>query len=105
MGGNVFFAVLLLRRARRPPQPRRVIMRWIPAGWRVLRCRKVCAICAGERSEIIVKGMVFLNDDHHVVDGIVRFHGLLRTSDGFPNQYCALPEPIVAPVEFLISSF
>jgi hypothetical protein len=49
--------------------------------------------------------MVFLNDDHHVVDGIVRFHGLLRTSDGFPNQYCALRELIVAPVEFLISSF
>jgi hypothetical protein len=40
--------------------------------------------------------VVFLDDDHHVVDGIMRFHELLRTSDGFPTQYCILRELIVA---------
>jgi len=79
IGGNVLFAVLLLHRVRPALQPRRVIMPWVAANRRVLRCRNLCAICAGKGAKIIVKAVVFLNDNHHVVDWIVRFHELLDT--------------------------
>src|SRR5262249_48682295 len=75
---NVLFAVLLLHCICRPPQPRAMIVsRVAPGGW-VLRRGEVCPVRARKTPEVVVKAVVFLNDDHDVCDGIVRLHGLFE---------------------------
>src|SRR5262249_33129219 len=75
---NVLFAVLLLHCVCRPPQPRAMIVsRVAPGGW-VLRRGEVCPVRARKTPEVVVKAVVFLNDDYDVCDGIVRLHGLFE---------------------------
>jgi hypothetical protein len=58
----------------------------IAAGGRVLRRRKTCAVCARERSEIIVEAVVLLNNDYDMLDWIVRLHALSQVFPTAPMQ-------------------
>ena len=80
------FAVLQLHRAGRPLQPCRVIVWWVAADGRVLRRGLFCPVCAGEGTEVIVEAVVFLNDDHNMLDWIVRLHALLESTRPVPMQ-------------------
>ena len=82
--GNVVFAVLQLHRVRRPLQPCRVIVWWVAASGRVLRRRKFCTVYTGERTEVIVEAVVLFNDDHNMLDWIVRLHRHLESSRPIP---------------------
>ncbi len=55
-------------------EPGGVIVWRVAAGGRILRVRQGDAVDSGKRAEVIVKGVVFLNNDDDVIDWIVRFH-------------------------------
>ncbi len=55
-------------------QPGAVSVRRVTAGGRIGRMWEMLARGAGESAEIIIKGMVFFDDDDDVVNRVVRFH-------------------------------
>src|ERR1700730_18330237 len=71
------FFILRLHRLRRPLQPRRVIVPWVASRPGILRRRQNASIHSGERPEVIVEAVILLDDDHHVLNRILRFHDLL----------------------------
>jgi hypothetical protein len=74
------FAVLQLDRVRHPLQPCQVIVWW------VLRRRNFCAVYAGEGTKVIVEAVVLLNDEHNMLDWIVRL--LDWNQSGRPESSC-----------------
>src|ERR1700674_1537142 len=69
--------VLQFHRLRRPLQPGHVIMPRVASRWRILRRRQYASIHSRKRPEVIIKAVILLDDDHHVLNRILRFHGPL----------------------------
>src|SRR5580700_2178700 len=83
---NVVFTVLQFHRARRALQPCCVIVwRVAASGW-ILRQRKACTVYAGEGTEVIVEAVILLNDDHNMLNWIVRLHALLESTRLVPME-------------------
>src|SRR5665811_1930729 len=74
--GDVLFAVLQFHGVRSPLKPCLVIVGWIAACGRVLRGRKYRSVYAGVRAKVIVKAMVFFDDDDDMLNWIVWLHTL-----------------------------
>jgi hypothetical protein len=50
-----------------------IVWRVAAGGW-ILRRRKACTVYAGELTEVIVEAVILLNDDHNMLNWIVRLH-------------------------------
>ena len=83
---------------RRPLQPCRVIVWWVAAGGRVVRRRKFCTVYTGEGTEVIVEAVILLNDDHYMLNRIVRLHALLESTRPVPMQSSILGNGMWGPV-------
>jgi hypothetical protein len=95
--GNVVFAVLQLHSVRRSPQPSRVIVWRVAAGGWILCRRKACTVYAGEGTEVIVEAVILLNDDHNMLNWIVRLHALSESTRPVPMQSSILGNGIGEP--------
>jgi hypothetical protein len=65
------------------------VWRVAAGGW-ILRRRKACTVYAGEGTEVIVEAVILLNDDHNVLNWIVRLHALLESTRSVPMQSSVL---------------
>ncbi len=78
--GDVLLAVLQFHGVYCPLKPCLVVVAWIAACGRVLCGRKFRSVYAGVCAEVVVKAVVFFNDDDKMLNWIVWLHTPLRTA-------------------------
>ena len=89
VGGNIVARILQPHRPVRVVafEPRPVVVRGVALCEGIGRVRERDTVGAGERPEVVVERVVFLDDDHHVLDGTARAGGGMRLPFGWGGRF------------------